>query len=238
MGVRWTVPTGEWWGETCLIIGGGPSLKALGQAGVAEACRGVRVICVNDAYRLAPWGDVLYACDASWWHRHWSEVAQSFRGELVTIDDGVPYRSVKVLRRAKDVDMATRPDGLEFTSGDPGALATGGVVDLDDVVGGAAAGNGGFQALNLACLYGSRRIGLLGFDMRAGADGKHHWFGDHPQGLNNPSDILYDAWRAAFRRAAPELAANGVEVFNVTQGSALDAFPFTTLEGLKNGQNA
>ena len=29
-----------------------------------------RVIAVNDAWRLAPWADILYACDGRWWRHH------------------------------------------------------------------------------------------------------------------------------------------------------------------------
>ena len=42
-------------------------------------------------------------------------------------------------------------------------------------------GNSGFQAINLAFLWGATRIILLGFDCKAVA-GKDHWFGQHPQG--------------------------------------------------------
>jgi hypothetical protein len=44
-----------------------------------EACRGkTRVIAVNDAYRLAPFADVLYACDEKWWK--WHQGVPSFTG--------------------------------------------------------------------------------------------------------------------------------------------------------------
>ena len=52
---------GQWAGDTCCILATGPSLTP----DQAEYAKGkARVIAVNDAWRLAPWADILYACDA------------------------------------------------------------------------------------------------------------------------------------------------------------------------------
>ena len=52
---------GQWAGDTCCILATGPSLTPA----QAEYAKGkARVIAVNDAWRLAPWADILYACDA------------------------------------------------------------------------------------------------------------------------------------------------------------------------------
>jgi hypothetical protein len=56
-----------WPGETVVVIATGPSLTA----DDVDYCRGkARVIAINDATRLAPWADALYATDAKWWHWH------------------------------------------------------------------------------------------------------------------------------------------------------------------------
>ena len=53
--------------ETAICIASGPSLT---QEDV-DYCRGRgRIYAVNDVYRLAPWADVLFACDLAWWKRY------------------------------------------------------------------------------------------------------------------------------------------------------------------------
>lgn len=88
-------------------------------------------------------------------------------------------------------------------------------------------GNSGYQCINLAYLWGARRIVLLGFDMQR-TDGKAHWFGDHPQGLHNNSP--YDKWLRNFDRLAADLKAEGVEVINATRKTALRCFPFASID--------
>jgi hypothetical protein len=48
------------------ILATGPSLTAEQVAAV----RGLRVITVSDAYKLAPWADALVSADAVWWRHH------------------------------------------------------------------------------------------------------------------------------------------------------------------------
>lgn len=189
-----------WEGETVAIIAGGPSLTA---AQVA-ACRGrCRLLGVNDAYRLAPDLDALYACDGKWWEAHHG--VPSFAGPKFTQDKAAAARW-----RLTWVE-SRKADGL---SADPRQIHSG--------------RNSGYQAINLAVHLGAARILLLGFDMRRAADGRRHWFGRHPGGLEK--DSPYQDWIKAFRTLPPDLAAAGVTVINCTPGSALDAFPAMRLE--------
>lgn len=89
-------------------------------------------------------------------------------------------------------------------------------------------GNGGFQAINLAVQFGVRKIILVGFDMRV--DKGVHWHGKHGYGMNNPTTGNVARWRVVADKAAPALAALGVEVVNVSPVSALTAYPKMTLE--------
>jgi hypothetical protein len=62
-------------GGTVVCIGGGPSLTR----DDVDYCRGKAfVIAINDAYKLAPWADALYACDGLWWR--WHKGVPSFDG--------------------------------------------------------------------------------------------------------------------------------------------------------------
>ena len=187
----WSVPR-LWPGATVVCLGGGPSLTAEDVAW----CRGrARAIAVNDAYRLAPWADVLYACDAKWWR--WHGGVSGFAGLKATLE-APEYPGLRRLRQGPVSGLAARPD----------TLATG--------------RNGGYQAINLAVHLGAARILLLGYDMRL-VDGRSHWFGGHP--VPTQPEIYARAMRPCFASLVAPLRRRGVAVVNCTPASALDCFP-------------
>ena len=114
---------------------------------------------VNDAYTLAPWADILYACDSKWWG--WHKGVPGFEGQKYTLAPQAAARwpAIKVLRGS------ARP-GLDP---DPGKLCTG--------------RNSGYQAINLAVHLGASRILLLGYDMQGR---QKHFFGVHPDRSTPP----------------------------------------------------
>lgn len=214
-----------WAGDTCVLIGGGPSLT-LEQVGMVEDAHRagrVRCIAVNDAYLVAPWADVVFAADSHWyvWQEEGREKPflgltafdvrerwQDFAGQRCTIENSganVTDARVHMLRNK------THPEHSMGLSLDPRALVTG--------------RNSGFQSLNLAVLAGARRVILLGFDGRAGA--ASHWHGGHPR--PTPSAV-YAYYRQAMSAAAQALLEAGVEVLNASPGSAIDSFPRVRLE--------
>jgi hypothetical protein len=139
-----------WPGSTIVCIAGGPSVTAAD----VDACHrpGIRVIAIKDAIRLAPWADVLYACDAKWWKYH--AAALTFAGPRYALDPpAAPWATALV---------NTGYLGLELS---PHGLRTG--------------KNSGYQAINLAVHLGAARVVLLGYDMQPLGD-QHHWFGPHP----------------------------------------------------------
>lgn len=184
----------------------GPSLTPE----VAEACRGHRLIAINDAYKLIPFADVLYACDAAWWDVH--QGANGFRGERWS-SHGKPGHDDK--RACAD------RWGLNIVGG---AEREGFSADHRLIHYGS---NSGFQGINLAILFGARRIILVGFNMQAPKGTPVHFFGDHPKGLYNNRD--YDRFIPAFDEAAKSLPP-GVEIINCTPGSALRCFPMADLK--------
>lgn len=195
-----------WPESTIICIGGGPSLT---QEDV-DAVRGHgRVIAVNDAYKLAPWCDVLYAADAKWWN--WHEGVPSFTGWKYSVDGAPPvtWPNVRILK-------LTGPDGLETQR-----------------YGLRSGLNSGYQAINLAVHLGARRILLLGYDMAPAVDGRAHWFGDHPDKTPSP----YPQMRAAFDTLVEPLAALGIEVVNCSRQTALLTFPCRPLDSVLNGDD-
>lgn len=193
-----------WPDSTIVILASGPSLNTTDIATCRAAMAGdsqSHVIAIKDSIRLAPWADVLYACDRRWWRAH-PETA-SYAGPKYGLEAVVDRPDVQVLRN-------TGETGLEL---DPSGLRTG--------------RNSGYQAINLAVHLGARRIALLGYDMKTDAKGKQRWFGDHSYG--GPMIPFY-TFRELMPTIVPPLAALGVYVMNCTPGSALECFPHHGLD--------
>ena len=188
-----------WAGETVVCIASGPSLTKVD----CDFVRGkAKTIAINNSYQLAPWADVLYACDARWWK--WHRGAKDFSGMKYALERraGAMYPQVKVLRIG-------RPEGLSL---DPMYLNTG--------------KNSGYQAINLAVLMGATRILLLGYDMQKGPKGQMHWHPEHP--MKTPH--LYVEFRRRFQTLVDPLNAAGVAVINCSRETALESFPRMSLE--------
>lgn len=184
-----------------IVAAPGPSLTPA----VAAACPGGwPVIAVNDAYRRFPGATVLYACDAAWWEVHGG--AADFKGEKWSCHDaGGNDKSDAQARWGLNLVLGRH--GVGFST-DPAVIHYG--------------SNSGFQAINLAMLWGASAIVLVGFDMTRG-----HFFGNHPAPLVNNKD--YARFIPEFEAAAARLPA-GVRVLNATPGSALTCFPAVDLE--------
>jgi hypothetical protein len=196
------VPT-QFPNSTIVCLGTGPSLT---QADV-DACQGrVPVIAVNDAYRLAPWADVLYAADAKWWVAHHG--VPGFTGQKYSIANlrklSPPHPDgVAVLRNATQEGLCLDPTGL-----------------CAGIHGGH---NSGFQALNLAVHFGAKCVIFLGYDMQPSADGRTHFFGDHPAPLDKQSP--YKLFASSFDAVAAQLVSLGIAVLNASRQTALTCFP-------------
>jgi hypothetical protein len=202
----WEVPH-LWHAATAVCIGGGPSLTPA----QVDHCRGrARVIAINDAYRLAPWADVLYFCDDRWWQWHAKKLAD-WKGMIVRLQGGghdFGDARIKVLRNLDEKKgLAKRRDGLHTGQ------------------------NSGFQAINLAVQLGAARIVLLGYDMRSVLEGgkeKTHWFGDHPGGT--AGRVYEQIMLPHFESLVKPLAELGVQVINATPGSKITCFKKLPIE--------
>jgi len=192
----------NWSGETCVVICAGPSLLDA-QLDVVRSAD-VKTIAVNGCYEYAPWADVVFAGDYMFWKVHHARIGKACpNAALWTCDTTAASRYQ--INRAR---VAQR-DGLGLK-----------VVHSH--------GNSGFQALGLAFLWGSRKILLIGMDMRLGPHGEKHRHGDHEKPLVQAQ--LFDQWLHASVKLAKDLKANGCSVVNATPGSALTVFPFMAIE--------
>lgn len=222
----------EWIGRTAVCIASGPSLT-MADVNKIRGWRsrdGCRVIVINDNYTICPWADALYFADFRWWEHHRDKpFFRDFHGRKISIENGAG-------RFAQDCTVLKN---MSQVGGTMGKLST----DPEGIFTGA---NSGYQAINVAVLYGARRIILLGYDMKAkempidepGKSGvrlSHHWFGEHPW----PADAhSYVYFREEFKRMATTAKLNGIEILNATPNSALECFPMVALDEVIAGAAA
>lgn len=191
----------DWSGKTSVILASGPSLT---DAQVAQAlASSAHVVAINATYTRALTADVMYAGDLLTWKHYHNAAKRDFEGQLWTQDPTAAERYK--LHRIKGVNLP----GLGHKH-----------IHLN--------GNSGFQAINLAYLFGSRRILLLGFDMRLGPGGQKHWHPDHPSPLMQAQ--TFPEWMHNSKRLAVDLEAEGCEVVNCTPRSALTCWRTSTIE--------
>jgi hypothetical protein len=211
----WTT-TREWEGQTVAVLASGPSMTRDAAAKIRAA--GIHCIAVNNQGiptngkpAMAPWADILYAADYSWWYNN-KEAALKFEGKKVAIDtqnDRWPWELLEAV-------VFLRHGGVDGFDERPGYVRTG--------------GNSGYQGVHLAVSLGARRIIMCGFDMHS--KNGEHWFGSHHWKRNYAS--RYDLFLNRFKQSAPALLERA-EIINTTPGSALKCFPMMSLEEALNG---
>jgi hypothetical protein len=207
--MRCEKPDRRWEGRTVIAAAPGPSLAEE----VAEACKGYPAIVVNDAWRLLPFADVLFATDSAWWHFY--RGVPAFKGER--------WSSHGTSNDKQDVALAY---GIKCIAGKQGAeFSTSPPINYGS--------NSLFQAINLAILFGAPRIILVGANMQP-VGGKTHFFGEHPKGLRNANPIRFKTY---FDQAAKKLPP-GVTIINATPDSALNCFPKMDLADALTGKAA
>lgn len=200
-----------WPGATVVVAATGPSLTQE----QADACVGLHTVAVNDAHRLFPWAEVLYACDTAWWFEY--DGVPNFAGQRWSShEEGVLSKNDKrgaAERWGLTLVHGTRAKGFSLN---PQLIHYG--------------ENSGFQGINLAILFGAARILLLGFDMHnielPAKNLKRHFFGNHPTALRNtdPRTFIKN-----FNVAAAMLPPS-IRIVNCTPDTALTCFERMPLE--------
>lgn len=188
----------RWSNRTVIVAAPGPSLNI----SVAETCRnsGFPSIAVCSAFLLFPFADILYACDAAWWQAY----QPYFKGEKWSNQTNTlaEQYNINIVRGHHGEGFSFNPEIIHFGS------------------------NSGFQAINLAILFGATRIILVGFNMQT-MDGDRHFHGDYPKPLANEGN--YRNFVPEFNKAA-KLLPDRIKIINATPNSALDCFPKMDLD--------
>lgn len=166
-----------------------------------NACRGQHVIAIKDAIQLVPWADVLYCGEDRWWSHHGTSL--TFSGLRYTLHHACGQWA-QVLRFGAYDGLCESPDSL------------------------ASGHHSGYQAVNLAVHLGAKTIVLLGYDMGARADGRTHWFGEHPYQRRKAGCSLGERVDVFLSMLEP-LKRLGVRVLNASRETALTMFPRVSL---------
>jgi len=194
----------DWQDKYVAVIASGPSTT---KTNVGLLKDRLPVVVIKKNIELAPWADMVYGCDAPWW-RHMHGLPD-FKGLKIT-----PSRAtIDKYPGFNSVDVKIAADELLFTT--PGIIGSG--------------GNSGFQAVNILAQIGVCGILLLGFDMNS--QSKAHWYGRNDwMNANNPGEHNFRRWKFAFGRAAKQLDALGIETINASYLTALNCFPYLSVE--------
>jgi hypothetical protein len=167
-----------------------------------DGLSGERVIVVNGAGALMPDADILFFNDSGWLQKHEALVCR-WPGTVVT-------SSTRRLRLPATVERVATQAGRGFPPKGGGMIKWG--------------PSSGHRAVATAVMLGARWVGLLGFDMRE-VEGRTHF---HDEYRNHPARYS-DLFLPGFLGWARAAAEAGVEIVNLTQGSALKEFPMATL---------
>lgn len=201
----WT-PEPRFAGETVFCLASGPSLT---QATV-DKMRGHRSIVINSSCRLAPWADVLYFTDSSWYEQR-REVVANWPGMVVSMSKTAKIELPDRVKRVKG-------------EGDPGFP-----FEAFPPVGASVIRQGrssGHTAVSLALAMGAATIVLVGYDMRP-VDGLEH----HHSEYTGPRDLdIYREFAVGFAGWKAAALKRGVEILNATPGSAIPEFPMVDLD--------
>lgn len=192
----------DWAARTAVIIASGPSLTARDCDLVRDAREAdkVRVVSVSNAWKhTATWADAFFAADRRYWKRYLHDMLKAGvpKARLIT-GCNVTAEQNGIAR----VRMSNRP-GLGLAEVNTG-------------------GNSGYMGVNLAYLFGARRMVLLGFDCQTGPQGEKHFDGDHPAPL--VQHMPFKEWAHRFEKLALDLKVNGASVVNCSRATALTCF--------------
>lgn len=141
-------------GKVTFLLATGPSQR---QSDI-DRIKGLgTVIAINNAVSMAPWADILYASDESWWREYRPDW---FKGRKLTI-----------CRRGADYGAEVIPFHNTTMRGFGRHVVRNGH-------------NGGFHALNWALIHHPGPVCLLGFDFQH-TGGHRHCHADHPGPMGN-----------------------------------------------------
>lgn len=224
---NWKVPK-LWKDGECWIIGGGSSMAR--QFGVPDQLiedvtagkkplseyspylsqlHGKNTIGINAAFLLGKWVKVVFFGDKGFFLKNKNELAR--------------FGNLKVTCAATGQDWLYERIHVKFLKRDvkrEGISQHNGQICWNY--------NSGAASLSLAAHLGAKRIYLLGFDMQADKkSGRTHWHGHYKSKIR---DNTFKRHLKGFSQIAKDANKMGIEIINVSPGSAIDKFPKVSLK--------
>ncbi len=208
---RWGLPK-AWAGQTCYLVGGGPSLRGFD----FDQLRGLHTIAINRSFLDCPYAEVVCFSDGRFW-RWWGpdgsegQSLPDHPGLKITVqsDRKVSHPTVLNMTGTGRRGLETRRNRLRH-------------------------GNStGCAAMNVAWHLGAARIILLGYDGKPAKDGGDNYHGGHPVGYAKAGPVTaYEKMAPYYEPIGLELATRGVEVINASPDSAITCFPKVDLSSI------
>lgn len=210
------LPSNAWAGETCFIIGGGPSLSSFDWS----MLHGYKVIGINKAFTHYP-VDVNFGIDYRFFEiLHYSSDPQNPDHNLYLA--WRQYKGIKVFVR-HDQSHQFAPDIFYVNALSRKAIS------FELAQGIYPGNNSGCGALLLAVGLGCKRIGLLGYDFKVHGSRTHWHDGYRYQNVESMSEKLEGFCRCVDEWAGG-LKQNGIDVVNLSPDSALQNYPRMDIE--------
>lgn len=182
--------------KTAIVLASGPSLT-LEQIKAAKES-GFFTLAVNATFQKMLDADAMYSGDFLFFKTYQAEIRRDFKGKVWTQDSSAAARWPWINRM-----RGANRDGLGTER-----------ININ--------GNSGVQAINLAFLWGHKKIVLLGFDMKLGPKGERHHHADHPAPC--VQNQTFGEWLHKLELVARDARKHGVEITNCTPGSAMHCF--------------
>jgi hypothetical protein len=202
---------GDWKGQRCWIIGGGPSLRGFNW----KRLRGELVIGTNRALEAAP-----CAINVSMDNAFLRDLERGYYG--AGIEEKYKNNSFGFSVWVNTVKKQY-PEWIYEINGDRGRFAT----TFDELLGtgGNITGNSGFCAINMACVLGSNPIYLIGFD---GGSTQRWWHSGHRK--KQPGKVYCKFHTDFTTHAVPGARAAGAEIVNLNTSSQYECFEFGEID--------
>ena len=141
-----------WKGQSCYIIGGGPSLLTQN----VSLLKGQNIIAINSSYLAFPDAKFCIFSDMRWWCHHLKQKAmQEFKGTVISTSNSASGAKIVKMKRKGSPGLSTERDSVMVRN----TTLTG--------------------AINLAVHFGVAKIVLLGIDQKT-TDGRHWHHASHP----------------------------------------------------------
>jgi hypothetical protein len=189
-----------WKGETCYIVGGGPSLLTQ----PIDVLAGNKVIAINSSYAVVPEAQFVVFADMRWWCEHIKKRDwRNYRGKIISCSASASGPNLFSMQRKTTPGLAD----------DPGTL----MVKNTTLT----------AAINLAVHLGVSKIVLLGIDQCKAPDGRTHHHAPHPW---KQTPDCYARQSSDLPRVAKDLQERGIECVNASPGSALKLWPIVDLQ--------